>query len=109
MLDDYFVDTCTIIPYVRDEYGSFVDNGNGTTANCRFRDITDVRRESHGEVSDADAMLWLSPDEDVSRGTIILFDNTYYQIQEITKAKRLGETEVLFLKCELTVMRVVIS
>lgn len=109
MLEEYFVDTCQIIPEVRDAYGDFVDSNNGVTEYCRFRDITTVRRESHGEVIDADAMIWLRAGASVTRGTIILFESVYYQVEKITRAKRLGSTEVLFLKCELNVMRVIIS
>lgn len=102
MLDGYLVDQCEVIATTRNDFGDEVE---GVTASlpCRWRDITLVRRGSHEDTSDANALVHFAPDADVQRGSILKFKGEYYQVDEITYAKRLGETTVQFIKCGVTI------
>lgn len=100
MLESYLVDQCTKVETTRDEYGQEI-TGTTATLSCRWRDITSVRRGAHMETSEADGQVWFAPTADVSKGTILQFEGDYYQVEKITRAKRLGETTPQFLKCEV--------
>lgn len=108
MLDDYLVQTCKLVSPTRDEYGDYID-GVGTELACRFREITTVRRTTHREENDADAMIWFAADAPVAIGNIILFEGVNYQLERLTKARRLGESDVQFIKCDLKVTDIGIS
>lgn len=108
MLDDYLVQTCYLVTETRNEYGDYVQ-GITTELACRFRYIDTVRRESNKEVNDSDAMLWLTASAPIVNGSVILYDSAYYQIERINKARRLGEDEVQFLKCDLRTIDLALS
>lgn len=108
MLDDYLVQSCELISPTRDEYGDYID-GAHTTLPCRFRDIGTIQRGTHREVNDADSMIWFKADAPVNVGNIILFEGVTYQIERINRARRLGESDVQFIKCDLKVTDVGIS
>lgn len=108
MLEEYLVDECKIVSPTRNEYGDFTDSAS-EVVKCRFREITTLRREVNGEIEDADAQIWFSPTENVENGTIIYYDGVYYEVERITKARRLGETEIQFLKCDLKITDIGIS
>lgn len=108
MLEEYLVDTCYKVTTVRNEYGDYLQTAT-TALNCRFRYINSIRRGSHEESNDSDAMIWFAPEESIEHGSIILFDSVYYQVERIYKAKRLGEADVQFLKCELKIIDLGIS
>ena len=105
ILDKYLVDTCSLITETRNEYGD-VEQQATTDTPCRFRQITTLTRQASGETVNSDAMAWFKSTESVDYGTIVLFDGLYWQIDRITRAKRLGSTEELFLKCDLKIIRV---
>ena len=109
MLDGYLVQTCQKVSTTQDAYGDHFRSLSNVTLSCRFRDITMVRRGTHEETNDSDAMMWFAPDAEIERGTIILFEEKYYQIERITKARRLGETTVQFLKCDVKFFDTAIS
>lgn len=108
MLENYLIQTCNIIAVIRNEYSDYV-LGTRTAEACRFRFISTMRRETHNEVSDSDAMIWLAPSSSVVLGSIIEFENVFYQVERINKARRLGEDTVQFIKCDLKVTDVAIS
>lgn len=100
ILNKYLKDTCTIVTEAVNKYGDH-EYISEESAPCRFRYIGLLERDVHGERSGSDAMLWLKPDQGVVQGDFIKYDGDYFQIEKMTKAKRLGETRVLFLKCML--------
>lgn len=102
------VDECELINDMQNFDGDHIYVSDSVLA-CRFREITTLRQTPNQELTESDAMLWLEPSANVSKGSIILYDDMYYQIEKITKARRLGSTEVLFLKCELKVISPAIS
>lgn len=108
MIDGYLVDQCEVIATTRNDFGDEVE---GVTAvlPCRWRDITLVRRAAHMDVSDANALVHFAADAPVQRGSILKYDGEYYQVDEITKAKRLGETTVQFIKCGVTITNLGVS
>lgn len=108
MLDDYLVQTCKLVSPSRDEYGDYID-GEGTELACRFREINTIQRGTHRETNDSDAMIWFAAGAAVQKGNIILFEGVNYQIERINKARRLGETDVQFIKCDLKVTDIGIS
>lgn len=108
MLDHYFVQICYLVDVTRNAYGDRIQ-GTTTELPCRFREISTTRRETNREVVDADAMLWVGVDSGVANKSVVLFDGIYYQVERITKARRLGESEVQFIKCDLKVIDIALS
>ena len=108
MLDGYLVDHCEVIATTRNDFGDEVE-GVTQTLPCRWRDITLVRRAAHMDTSDANALVHFAPDAAVQRGSILKFNGEYYQVDEITYAKRLGETTVQFIKCGVTITNLGVS
>ncbi len=102
MIDNYLVQTCYLVGTTINSYGDR-EYSSLTTLKCRFREISTTRDEPHSEIRDADAMLWLQGGVSVNRGSIISYDGVYYKVERTTFARRLGETNVLFLKCDLKV------
>lgn len=110
MLEKYLVQTCKILNNVkRDEFASYIDDNTGVNESCRFRYINTIRRENHAEVSDSDAMLWLKYGTVAINGSIVLFEGVYYQIERLNRARKLGRSNVEFVKCDLKVIRVIVS
>jgi hypothetical protein len=105
MLDEYLVQTCDLVTIIKDEYGDYTESTT-TSLPCRFREISTVRRSSHAELRDADAMVWFTANSGVSVADVIKFDGIHYQIERLTKARRLGESEVQFIKCDVKVIAI---
>lgn len=108
MLEEYLVQSCYIITMGRNEYSDLIEVSRVLEA-CRFREITTVRRGTYQELIDSDAIIHLIPASTAVKGGIILFDGVYYQVERITKARRLGETTVQFVKCEVKITDIRIS
>lgn len=108
MLDEYLVDECELVETTRDDFGQEISGVTQTLA-CRWRDITTVRRGSNTDYNDADSMAWFATAAPVKRGSILLHDGVHYQVEKITKAKRLGETAPQFIKCDLTITNIGVS
>jgi hypothetical protein len=101
MIDHLFVDIVTKITASRNEGGDFV-YGAQTDIPCRFREINDITRGVDGrEELDADAMVHLPSDCGVVLGDILIYSGEYYRVDTITKARKMGSTNVEFLKCLL--------
>ena len=108
MLEEYLVQTCYIVTTTRNTYGDYVLSSTTQEA-CRFRYITTTRRESHNEVDDSDAMIWLIPSTVARVRSIIKFEDVYYQVERINKARKLGSDTVEFVKCDLKIVDLAIS
>ena len=108
MLEKYLIQQCKIVSPTRNEYGDYIE-GAGTTEDCRFREISTQRRVSHAELEDTDAMLWLKSTATVNVGSIILFEEIHYQVERITKARKLGRSTIEFVKCDLKITDLGIS
>lgn len=102
MIDGYLVQTCYLVGVSINDYGDREYTGL-TSLKCRFREISTMKDEPHAEIRDADAMLWLQSGVSVNRGSIISYEGVYYKVERTTFARRLGETQVQFLKCDLKV------
>lgn len=108
MLENYFVDSCELIQTARNDFGDEIQ-GVTQTLPCRWRDITQVRRGQHMDTSDANALVHLPSTAPVARGSILKYRGEYYQVEQITLARRLGETEVQFIKCEMLITNLGLS
>ena len=110
MLDGYLVDSCQLVNTTRDDFGQEI-TGVTETLSCRWRDITEVRRGSNMDTNDAQSMVWFAAADQskVTKGTILFYEGQYYQVDKCTKARRLGETTVQFVKCEVNVTTIGIS
>lgn len=108
MLENYFIQSCEVIATTRNDFGDEVEGVTETLA-CRWRDITQVRRGSHEDTSDADALVHFAPDTTVVRGSILKYNGEYYQVEQITYARRLGEETVQFVKCQCTITNLGVS
>lgn len=100
IIDHVLIQTCEIIQSSVNVYGDQLYTSKASVK-CRFRYITNLNRTGGREEIDADAMLWLEADANVSEGTLIKFDNKYYRIERIIKAMKLTSSTIEFLKCEL--------
>lgn len=112
MLEEYLLQTCQKIVVTRNTSSDRVIE-NVTDISCRWRDITSIRRNSHSETNDTDAMVWFAPtsdaDRQIARGDILLFNEVYYQVERITQAKTLDSDDPQFIKCEVKIMDIAIS
>jgi hypothetical protein len=108
MLEGYLVQECDLISTTKNSYGDYIYQTTATLA-CRWRDIPTVIRGSHNELNDADSMVWLAPDSLVVKGSILKFEGYYYQVERLNSARRLGEGQIQFLKCDVKVLNIGIS
>jgi len=109
MTADFFppmVMDAQIVTVTRDEWSDYTED-TSTSIKCHFRQIDTTRRMTHSVENDADAMIWFAADANVEKDTIIRFDDVDYQVERIVKARRLGESTVQFLKCDLKITKVV--
>lgn len=108
MLERYFVDECELVETTRNDFGDEVQD-TIETLKCRWRDITLLRRGSHQDSSDADALIHFPAGTAVDRGSILKYKGEYYQVDDITFAKKLGSTQVEFIKCGVNITHLGIS
>lgn len=94
---------CQKVEVTRNEWDDRI-MGPTATLQCHFRQIDFQTRINHGEQNDADAMVWFAAGTNISLGDTIIFDSVYYQVEKITKAVRLGEDTVQFIKCDLQII-----
>jgi hypothetical protein len=86
--------------YTRDKYGDYV----ATTSNaipCHFRYIVEQNTDTNNETTQSDATAWFDGSENINKKDILLIDNEGFRVERVTKARRLRNTTVLFLKCDL--------
>ncbi len=84
----------------RNAYGDFIRSAE-TALKCHFRYITEQVTATNNETIQSDAMAWFEPDSGVERKDIIKFDDEYFRVERVTKARRLRNPRVLFIKCDL--------
>lgn len=108
MLDGYFVQSCDVVSTTRNDFGDEVEGVTATLA-CRWRDITQVRRGSHEDTSDADALVHFAAGTAVERGSILKYNGEYYQVEQITFARKLGSDVIEFIKCQCTITNLGLS
>ena len=84
----------------RNAYGDFVAAGE-TSLPCHFRYITQAVLGENNETVSSDALAWFEPDSGIVRGDILKIDNEHFQVERITKARRLHSPTVQFIKVEL--------
>lgn len=110
MLDEYLVDECQLVNTTRDDFGQEITGVTETLA-CWWRDIKRTNRGSNTDTDDADTIVWFAAaDKDkVPEGTILFYEGKYYQVDKRVRARRLGETEVQFVKCEVFTTTIGIS
>lgn len=92
--------TCYKVTTSRNSYGDYTASGQ-TAIDCHFRYINQQISDSNNQVIQSDAMLWVEPDSGIDRKTIIKFEGEHFIVEKVTKARRLRETDVQFLKCDL--------
>lgn len=91
--------TATKVTSTRNAYGDYVA-GARTDLVCHFRYITNLDI-SDNESIQSDAMAWFEPDSGVVKGDILIIDGEGFIVEKLTKARRLRNPVVLFLKTEL--------
>lgn len=84
----------------RNAYGDYVA-GSQTALPCHFRYITSLVSTGSSEALQSDAMAWFESDSGVVKGDILIIDDDGFKVERITKARRLRDTTVLFLKADL--------
>lgn len=84
----------------RNAYGDFLASGE-TALKCHFRYITEQVTATNNETIQSDAMAWFEPDSGVNRKDIIKFDGEHFRVERVTKARRLRDPNVQFIKVEL--------
>jgi hypothetical protein len=84
----------------RNVYGDFVI-GASTALPCHFRYITAVESTLGSEAVRSDAMAWFEADSGIVKNDILEIDDEGWRVERVTKARRLRDTTVLFLKVDL--------
>jgi hypothetical protein len=84
----------------RNAYGDYVA-GSQTALPCHFRYITSLITTTASEALQSDAMAWFEADSAVVKGDVLLIDDDGFRVERVTKARRLRDTTVLFLKVDL--------
>lgn len=84
----------------RNVYGDYVESSR-VTLKCHFREITSIVEGSNVTIQ-SDAMAWFEPDSGVVKKDILIIDGQGFKVERITKARRLRNPDVLFIKAELT-------
>lgn len=102
MLEHAFVDPTQVITMALDgsHHGKRV--GIATTSVFgRFRENLQV--SDTGGLMDASSfpMVHYPASTAINEGDVVVFDEKYYRVTLVVRAKRMGETDPLFIKCEL--------
>jgi len=82
----------------RNAYGDYVQ-GSQTALTCHFRDISNITIAGN-ETYQSDAMGWFEPDADISKGDVFLIKDEGYIVERVTKARRLWNPSIQFIKVE---------
>jgi hypothetical protein len=101
MLDHAMVQTCELVEMSVDKFGDLVAQSISNEP-CKFRFINSLTAADHRESIQSDAMVWFKPTAAVEEGKVFRIDGEFYRITRLTKARRLANSTVLFLKglCE---------
>ena len=88
------------VAYTRNAYGDFVA-GSQMAIPCHFRYIASSVTSTISESIQSDAMAWFEPDSGIKEQDIVIIEDEGFRVERVTKARRLRNTTVLFLKCDL--------
>lgn len=99
---------CTIYQQTGDRYGD-LRKTTGVTTTCWFRDIKNFEHTTNRDVDTSTSMAWLRATESVSKGDIMTILGNDYRVTEATFAKRLGSSDVQFIKCQLKLQGATVS
>lgn len=96
----HFKDRTVIIGWTKGEGGlDKVYNGSADrVAYGRLREHNEVFSGQEAEVSTTDAEVYYPPETNVIAGDIIKHESTFYRAERVVKAKRLGSTNIIFVK-----------
>ena len=108
MLEAKMVIPCTIWSKTTDEYGDLRKTAGVSTV-CWFRDIDSLDQAPNREADISHSMAWLQPTQSVSDGDYLTILDNDYRIITVTYAKRLGSSEVQFIKCQLNKLGATVS
>ena len=106
MIEHWLVDTINKVEFSRNNYGDYVYTSQ-EAKNCRFREINDLTFPGQREEFDCDAIVHFALSEDVKLGDIYLYGGVAYKVNQMTKARKGGQTQVEFIKCALVRHRVI--
>lgn len=84
----------------RDAYGSYTASAE-TALPCHFRYITQQITDTNSETINSDAMAWFMPNSGIDRKDIVKIDGQHFRVERVTKARRLRDPAVQFIKVEL--------
>lgn len=84
----------------RNAYGDFVASAS-IAIPCHFRYITEQVSASANEMIQSDAMAWFNPDSGIEKEDILRIDDEHFRVERVTKARRLRDPAVLFIKVSL--------
>ena len=104
MIDEYLVDSAYLVSVSRNTDADLVF-GAETPLNCRWREEHQLRQVAGREAAETDAMAWFQVGSGVVAGSVIKYDGIYYRVETLRKARVLGETDVQFIKCQMTKLR----
>ncbi len=110
MLESYLNQIAVKVPTKRSMYGDIVVDytGRQVRLGCRFRVIqTAIHVNNREERRSDEAMVWFAPTADINQNDIILYEGQYWEIVKINEARRLGGTQIQFLKCWVSSHQVV--
>lgn len=100
MLGNWFVDNLTIARVSRDKYGSMTPTSTTETKGL-LRDYLEIVLNDEKEQVDTTAICWLPPSTGIAVGDIIRGNNDNFRAIKIVRAKRGGESNIVFIKCWL--------
>lgn len=94
------MNTAYKVTTTRNSYGDYV-TGAEVTLPCHFRYITSQITGDSNETIQSDAMAWFEPDSGIVKENILRIDGEYFRVERVTKARRLRNPTVLFIKTDL--------
>lgn len=98
MIDHLLVQDGQIIPTTTDKHGDQIA-GSPVDIKCWFRYVTGIEKGTNQEaLNGIDAIIRVSPDLDVSEGTILKVEGKYWRVDRLIKARRIGDSAVQYLK-----------
>lgn len=98
MLDHAFTQSGYLIPTTTDEHGDQIA-GTPVAITGKFRYVTGVERGMNVEALEGiDAIIWLASDSTATEGSILQFDDMYWRVDRLVKARKLSGDTIEFLK-----------
>ena len=92
--------TCELLETSLNQFGGQAVE-SAKSIKCRFRFITELDRTQNREGIRSDALLWISPKENIIQGTLVRYNNEVFRVDQIIEARRLRGETIYFKKCLL--------